>query len=207
MSDHEPLSALLLVREAQIVDVSFPDRTIDLVVIPYDTEAVVPFPPPQPGVQWKGRMVRELITRGAFAGVEQRPNRVKVNRDHDVTRTVGRAVALHPSRPEGLVAEVRIARTPLGDETLELAADGILDASAAMRPMGAGAMEWLRDRSGYRIVKAWLAHIARVPDPAYESATVLGVRAGQALTSAATPNLDVVRGWQAAERFGSLRGE
>jgi len=33
-------------------------------------------------------------------------------------RTVGRALAFHPREPEGLVAELQIARTELGDETL-----------------------------------------------------------------------------------------
>ena len=84
--------------------------------IPYDQDAAVVV---------HGRAVVESCAPGAFDGVERRANRVKVNRDHDYQRTVGRAVGLHPSRTDGLVAELRIAKTPLGDETLALADDRV----------------------------------------------------------------------------------
>src|SRR5262245_48632740 len=116
-------------RTAQQIGVSFPERTIELVVMPYETEALVGY---------SGRMVKETIARGAFDGIERRANRVRVNRDHDVKRTVGRAVSFHPSREEGLVAELRIAQTPLGDETLTLADEDMLDASAGFLPMPGG---------------------------------------------------------------------
>ena len=96
-------------------------------------------------------MCTETIGRGAFDGIERRANRIRVNRDHNLERTVGRAVALHPSRDEGLVAEVRIAQTDLGEETLALAADGCLDASAGFRPMDGG-LEW-QGRDAYRITQ------------------------------------------------------
>jgi len=180
-------------REAQLVGVSFPGRMIEMVVMPYETPARVP---------WEGRMVSETIARGAFHGIERRANRVRVNRDHNLERTVGRAMAFHPSRDEGLVAEVRIANTDLGNETLELAADGCLDASAGFLPMGDGAMRW-EGPDAYRITRAWLGHIALTPQPAYEDAKVLAVRAGVALVSD-TPNLDRVREWLLADRAGSL---
>ena len=65
-----------------------------------------------------------MFMRGAFDGIQRRPNRIKVNRDHNLERTVGKAVAFHPSRDEGLVAEVKISRTLLGDETLSLGRRG-----------------------------------------------------------------------------------
>ena len=133
--------------------------------MPYETETVV---------EHRGRMVREIVSRGAFDGIERRANRVRVNRDHDVTRTVGRALTFFPSRDEGLVAELRIAQTELGDETLALADEGILDASAGFMPMPDG--ETWPDRNLRRVDKAWLAHIAMTPDPAYETANVLSVR-------------------------------
>jgi len=178
-------------RTAQLVGVSFPDRTIEVVVMPYETEALVPY---------QGRMVRETIARGAFDGIERRANRVRVNRDHQAERTVGRAVAFHPSRTEGLVAQVRIAATDLGDETLTLADDGILDASAAFRPMTP--LQW-EGRSKYRVDKAWLGHIAMTPDPAYVDARVLSVRAAAAADGkgSATPNLDEARSWLLAVRL------
>jgi HK97 family phage prohead protease len=152
-------------RDARQVGVDFPRRTIELIVMPYEEETLVP---------WQGRMVREVFSRGAFDGLERRANRIRVNRDHDVTRTIGRAVAFYPARDEGLVAEIRIAQTELGTETLHLAQDECLDASAGFLPMPGG--ERWEGRSLRRIVKAWLGHIALVPDPAYESARVLAVR-------------------------------
>ena len=73
------------------------------------------------------------------------------------------------------MAEVRISRTELGEETLQLAEDGILDASAGFCPIPPDGERW-ETRNRCRIVKGWLAHIAMTPDPAYETANVLAVR-------------------------------
>lgn len=183
-------------REAQLVGVSFPSRIIELIVLPYEKPADVP---------WQGRRVTEIVSRGAFAGIERRANRVRVNRDHQLERTVGRAVAFHPNRDEGLVAELKIANTDLGTETLELAADGCLDASAGFLPMRGG-MRW-EGPDRYRITKAWLGHVAMTPDPAYEDAKVLAVRAAEHGPSSTTPNLDQVRAWLSVDRAASLTAD
>jgi len=151
-------------RMAERVDVHPSHRLIELVVLPYEVAAPV---------LWQGKMVEEVIARGAFDGIERDAARVRVNRDHKLERTVGRAIALHPRRREGLVAEVKIARTPLGDETLTLAAEGILDASAGFRP-NPGGQQW-QGRDRYRVTSAYLGHIALTPDPAYVDARVLAV--------------------------------
>ena len=135
----------------------------------------MPYETPTLATDYGRGVVTELIGRGAFDGIERRANRVRVNRDHDLKRTVGRAIALHPSREEGLVAEIKIARTDLGEETLTLADDECLDASAGFRPMPGG--EHWETRNRVRITKAWLGHIALTPDPAYVDAKVLAVRA------------------------------
>lgn len=189
---NEEIPTELWQRAAQVVGVSFPDRTIDLIVIPYETETTVGY---------QGRMVTEIISRGSFKGIERRANRVRVNRDHLMERTVGRAVAFHPDRDEGLVAGVRIARTPLGDETLELASEGCLDASAGFAPMKGG-MSW-EGPARYRVSKAWLGHIAMTPDPAYPEARVLSVRRADR-AEVDTPNLDVVRGWLVEDRLAAV---
>jgi HK97 family phage prohead protease len=172
-------------RTAEQIGVSFPKRTIELIVMPYEQEALVPHP------DKSGRMVYEVISRGAFDGIERRANRVRVNRDHyhPDTTVVGRAVAFHPSRQEGLVSEVRIAKTPLGDETLQLADEECLDASAGYLPM-AGGEKW-ESRKRFRVSRAWLGHIALVSEPAHEGARVLAVRGKQEgeLEAVATPNL------------------
>ena len=185
----------LWIRSAQLVDVSFAERTIELIVIPYDTPTLVGY---------QGRMVHETINRGAFDGIERRANRVRVNREHERMQTIGRAVKFHPSRQEGLVSEVKIAKTPLGDETLELAADGCLDASAGFAPMPGG-IQW-QERSAYRISKAWLGHIALTSEPAYEGARVLAVRSAPVETPAplVTPNLDQWRAMLADDRLQAV---
>jgi len=180
-------------RAAQQVAVSFPDRTIELIVTPWESPALVPF---------QGRMVTEIFSRGAYDGIERRANRVRVNRDHNLERTVGRAVAFHPSRAEGLVAQIRIAQTDLGDETLALADDECLDASAGYLPMPDGEVWEARDR--VRVRKAWLGHIALTPEPAYETARVLAVRSAERASPAATPNLDEVMGWRLQARYRDL---
>lgn len=180
-----------------LLDVRFKDRVIELIVMPYDTDAAVELP--------NGRFVIESIAPGSFDGIERRANRIKVNRDHEVARTVGRVIALHPTRAEGLVGELKIGRSPLGDETLEYAADGILDASAGFAPFPGGET-YSQDRTRRRITKAYLGHVALVPEAAYDSANVLSVRhAATAAPAPAervpTPNLDLVRHWELEARF------
>lgn len=186
-----PPGAEIEVRSSQLANVDYPKRTIELIVMPYETETTVIH---------HGRPVTEVVTRGAYDGVQKRTSMIKVNRGHQTDRVVGRTLALHPSRDEGLVAEVRISRTELGEETLILADDGILDASAGfmlMRENGKvkpDAEVWeARDRR--RLNHLFLDHIAMTPDPAYPDARVLAVRAaheppGGQETPGGTPNLD-----------------
>jgi len=175
------MNAELEYRTATQVGVNYPKRTIELIVTPWEEETIV---------QYHGRMIREVFSRGAYDGIERRANRVRVNRDHQRERTVGRAVAFHPSRDEGLVGEIRIAQTQLGDETLALADEGCLDASAEFAVMPGG--EQWTGKSARRIVKAWLGGIGLTPDPAYTGAGVLAVRSldEPPADRRATPNLD-----------------
>ena len=99
-----------MLRSAETLDVSEHARTIELIVMPYGTPTRVPH---------KGRMVTEIIAPGAFDGIEQQTNRIRVNRDHTLDRTVGVATRLDPHDRRGLNAEIKIARTELGDETLD----------------------------------------------------------------------------------------
>jgi hypothetical protein len=110
-----------------------------------------------------------------------------VNRDHDESRTCGRAVRFDPDNDAGLIAEGRIARTALGDEKLALAEDDCVDGSAGFRVEPRGARWETRDRR--RLTRLWLRHIAMTPDRAYVDARVLAVRSA----TTATPNLDRAR--------------
>jgi HK97 family phage prohead protease len=181
---------VLRIRQAELVGVSYPERTIEMIVIPYEQETLVPHP------RDPTKVITEVVSRGAFDGIERRATRIRVNRDHDRQRTCGRALSFHPSRREGLVAKVRIAATPLGEETLTLADDGMLDASAGFRPHGPNGEQW-ETRQRYRIRKGWLVHIALTPEPAYDGARVLAVRqaetAGEHEPAPALPNLEAWR--------------
>jgi len=185
-------------RRVTDLDVSFPERTIELIVMPYEQETVVEHPQ-RPGVA-----VVEVCSRGAYDGIERRANRIKVNRDHRDDRIVGRALTLMPSREEGLVGRLRIARTTLGDETLELAADDCLDASAGFRPMGPDGIRW-ETRSRCRLVKCFLGHVALVGEGAYVGAKVLAVRENARVdVPPATPNLNALRAQMLRDRFPDL---
>jgi HK97 family phage prohead protease len=161
-------------RSAQQVDVSAPQRTLDVIVMPWETPTVV---------HHKGRRVHEICSHGAFDTIDRDGGRVKVNRDHDFTKPLGRAIAFDPQHPEGLWARLRIAKTRDGDEALELAREQVLDVSAGFGVYENGET-WPSARVR-RLRKCWLDHVAMVSNPAYAGARVLAVRRG-------TPNLDRV---------------
>jgi HK97 family phage prohead protease len=192
----EELGARLPVefRRVQELDVRYPERVISLIAAPYDAVAFV---------SYKGRMIQESFAPGSFDGIERRANRIKVNREHVLDKPIGRALAFYPSRTEGLVADLRISHGPNGDEALDLAADGVLDASVGFAPFP-GHEGWNASRSGRHITKAYLHHIALTSDPAYEGAHVLEVRRDAlepSATRVGTPNLDQVRSWLLQDRL------
>jgi hypothetical protein len=186
----------ILYRSSSVVGVNYAQRIIEFVAAPYDEEAVV---------MWRGEPWRELFLRGAWDGIEKRPNRVKVNREHEKTRTVGKVVNFWPSRSEGLVGTARIAKTPLGDETLALADDECLGASVGYAAPPRYVELDKTGRPGLRRVKrAFMDHLSFVSDPTWESAAVLSVRGADQPQSAAdlprleTPALDELREWLAS---------
>lgn len=193
MTDEGALRAPVEFRDSKLAGVNFAQRLIELIVVPYDEEAIV---------EHRGELWHEVHMRGAYDGIEKRPGRVRSNRDHDDQRLVGRALRFWPSRQEGLVAEVRISQTPLGDETLALADDDVLSPSVGFAARG---RDQVFDRATMtrRIRKAFVDHIAFVPDPAYVGAKVLGVRSASSAPAddrppLDTPNLDELRAWMAA---------
>lgn len=191
MTDEQAPRAPIEFRDSSVTGVNFAQRIIELIVVPYEETALV---------EYRGEMWNEVFLRGAYDGIEKRPGRVRGNRDHDDKRLVGKAIKFWPSRQEGLVAEVRISQTPLGDETLALANDDVLGVSAGFAARGRD-QEFERRTMTRRIKKAFLDHIAFVPSPAYAGAGVLAVRSGVQPASVAemppieTPNLDELRAW------------
>jgi phage head maturation protease len=175
-------------RAAQVADVSYPNRTVTVIVAPYETPTVINTPAGQ---------FTEVVSRGAYDGVQRRAGSIRANRDHNWQRMAGRVTDLHPERDEGLVADVKIFKTMLGEETLELCADDGLSASAGfglMRTEGSSgsvkpnAEQW--QGKTRRLNELWLDHVAFVPNPAYETAAVLDVRDAEPVLLVARPFLD-----------------
>ena len=194
----EAPDAPLLYRSSSVVGVNFAQRIIEFVAAPYDEEAVV---------LWRGEPWRELFLRGAWDGIEKRPNRVRANREHDKTRTVGKIVNFWPSRAVGLVGAARISQTPLGDERRALANDEVLGASVGYAANGRDVELDKSVRPGLRRVKrAFMDHLSFVSDPTWESAAVLSVRnetppaLGSDLPRLDTPDLDELRAWLNARK-------
>lgn len=150
----------------ETLDVDFPERRIRLVVMPYEQETVVAY---------RGRPVIEVCAPGAFEGIEKRHRLPRAFRDHDRRAVFGHASSLDGAHPHGLIADIEVSPTPLGDETLTLAQAGDLDASAGFNVMRGGE-QWTSDRQRRRLTKLWLDHIALTADPAYPGAQVLDVR-------------------------------
>jgi phage head maturation protease len=193
--EHGPLE--LRKASGEIVEVSFPERRIELIVMPYETETEIVEPT---------RTYTEIVARGAFDGVQRRLSEIKVYSDHNVglDTTLGKTLALHPSRAEGLVADLQISKSR--EDVLIKADEGLLGASAGFAVMAASnghprGEEW-RGPNYRRLTRLWLGHIALTPEPAYD-APVLAVRHADPL--AATPILDryleqtTLERWQAEE--------
>ena len=184
-------------RNAVVADVDFTERVVSVVAVPYEEEAVV---------EYRGELWKESFLRGAWDGIENRSDPIRANRDHDKTRTIGRALRWFPSRDEGLVGEVRIAPTPLGDETLTLADEDMLSVSAGFGVRGS---DQILNRPFRRIKRAFMDHLAFVESPAYAGARVLAVRDdGEPVEAAAlpplvTPHLDEVLAWLEARSLST----
>jgi phage head maturation protease len=190
-------------RAATVEGVNFPQRMIGVLAVPYDQEAVV---------EYRGELWNESFERGAFDGIEKRPNRVKAFRDHapgahargsNTSGLVGRVVSFEPERPEGLVGHVRIAKTDLGDETLALADEGILGVSIGFGVRGS---DQVLDRTEQRrrIRRAFVDHLAFPDNGAYDGAQVIDVRKERPqaadLPKLETPRLDEIVAWMESRR-------
>lgn len=174
-------------RTASVADVNYAQRLVTAVVAPYEQPTIV---------MWKGETWQEWFARSAWDGIERRPNRVKVNRDHNKSRTVGKALKFFPSREEGLVAELRIAQTALGDETLALADEKCLGMSVGFAAPTEDQVINRRERTR-RIDKAYLDHVSFVEDPAYPSAEVLDIRENEIIV----PDSDELVGTPVMDEF------
>ena len=91
------------------------------------------------------------------------------------------------------MADVRVAKTPLGDETLALADEDCLSGSIGFSIVGNG-QHLERRTMTRRITSAYLDHLAFVESPTYADARVLSVREEtglpEPLPPLKVPNLD-----------------
>ena len=51
---------------------------------------------------YRGEVWDEIFEHGSYDGIEKRPGRVRVNRNHDRRFTVGKAVRFFPQREGGV---------------------------------------------------------------------------------------------------------
>ena len=135
----------------------------------------------------------ESFTRGAFARTiaERGAARVKVLAAHSSTvNPIGRATVLRED-PAGLHVELRVSKTQLGDECLELIRDGALDGlSIGFQPIRAvhNPTTGVVERTEVR-----LDEISLVSFPAYDGARVLAVRSITPQQQSALTELDLIR--------------
>lgn len=178
-------------RTTTVGEVNFADRVITVIAVPYEQSTPVPF---------QRDIWNEVFSRSAFNGLDASLRRVPAtacldvpDKGHSNGKLVGRAQRFFPESNEGLVTEIKISRTPMGDDTLELANDNGVDVSVGY--MVKNRLDQMLNPSTKerRINRAFLDHIAFVADqPAYPGAKVLAVRTegNEDLTDSVTPGLD-----------------
>jgi HK97 family phage prohead protease len=171
------------IRVASIEQVSYQERTISMIIAPYNEWA---------DVEFRGQFIQESFAPGAFGAVRNRARKFTVNMEHDKTRWMGSVLDLDSANETGLRSRVKIRRTPEGDQALVDAADGLLGASIGFACTDADCT-WTRGRR--RINKAFLDHIALTATPAYVGAQVLEVRelVPELVPQSRTPFLDEIR--------------
>ncbi len=120
----------------------------------------------------------DIVCEGAFTKtISERKNRILVLRDHDPSRIVGKPE--HASEDSsGLYTKSLIAKTPLGDETLELAAAGMLTGmSIGYDPIpGKYDYQVIDGKSTRMLREVKLYEYSFVAFPANEEARITGVK-------------------------------
>lgn len=191
----DEMVALGVETRAASVDVdgvNFDERIITVIAAPYDVPAQVPF---------RGAVWNELFTRSAFNGFDPlRPGARQVpataslvvpNPNHEKGHLMGRVSRAFPDDPRGLITEVKVAKTPIGDETLELARDRSISASVGFMVKDPKRDQHLdRYTQTRKINRAFLHHLAFVAEPAYGGTSILSVRSTQDVTPIQTPRID-----------------
>lgn len=169
MTQFNPAETFLR-NDTVVADVNVKQRIIDLIAVPWDQFADVP---------WRGEMWREVFRRGAFDGLEGHATRIRVNREHEKGRTVGKLISADPYAEAGLITRSLIARTREGDDSLALAEDDMLSGSVGYRINKQDDLRLDRRTKVREVMRAMLDHLSLVESPAFAGATVLAVREDQ----------------------------
>lgn len=177
---------ILFRSDATLMDVDVKQRIIDVIAVPWEQETQV---------TWRGEDWNEVFSRTAFNGLEDHAGRIRVNREHTKGDTVGKVVSIDTQHTTGLLARVKVAKTPRGDETLALAEEDMISASVGYFVKNASDVQLNKQAKLRRVNRAFLDHLSLVESPAYEGARVLAVREGPQKPPAvepliATPHLD-----------------
>jgi hypothetical protein len=160
--------SMMETRSATVAEVEPAQRLVTLLVAPAEVPAQI---------NERGRSYVETYAHGCFADSAADPGKVKLNRGHVLDKVIGKATEIDPWSELGCVGVFRIAKTPLGDESLALLDDGVLAASAGFQLAERDGEQW-QDRLHRRVTRALLHHVALTPDPAHQGAVVLDVRRG-----------------------------
>lgn len=120
----------------------------------------------------------EEFERGAFDAQLRRPQSAFLARGHMPLggTPIGRLTAMR-NDPEGLWISAKVSRTAVGEETLVLLRDGVLDRFSIGFVEGKNAFRQdTKLGTVTRRLTAGLREVAIVPNPAYQDAKVLAVR-------------------------------
>ena len=147
-------------------------RTVHARIIPYNTEAEVADPPHY-------TPYREAWLPGVFARQTRAADKVKIlaNFEHEqgIAGVVGHGVGLE-DQPDGLYGTVRMHESAIGETTLHLIREGIVDGVS----LEAIVLRSRRtDGDVVERVRAHLDKVAFVRMAAFEDAKVLAVRSGE----------------------------
>ena len=179
------MTPLVEYRSAEVADVRWPERTIVVKALPYES--------PTDKVVYKGRNYVESFARGAFNGINERQSKIMVRREHQGP-TVGK-VERWRDAPEALYCEMRMATTPAAEETLTLTGEGMLFPSVSFY-LKRGSDQELNHRSDPArryIRRAFVSHVALTDEPAYDGVDVLEVRSAAIPTTDAPPQVATPR--------------
>lgn len=183
-------------RAATVTGVDFPQRIITVLAVPYED--------PTP-IMYRGEIWQEVFSRAAFGNLADLQSARSANRrtryipvsakldfpwtDHEGSHVIGRVHSVVGDRADGLVLDLKISDTPVGNEALQLANDQALHPSVGFSArMNDIAQD--RYRKTRRVNRAFLDHMTMVPVPAYAGAKVLSMRAADAPQITPKPNLD-----------------